>query len=130
MPIGPYPPDSEITPDHLSHGSVQIDGRWRPVLQRQATEEDACTNCRGFGHGGNPFIGAVYLCESCSGSGLRQPGQPAYVTEHLGCYSTLMEGQQLSQLPSPDRILQMATSWWPVWLTLIIVATIIAVNTI
>jgi hypothetical protein len=54
---------------------------WRPFLQKQATEEDACTDCRGYGFGGMPLCGAVYMCKSCNGTGYRQPGQPPYVPE-------------------------------------------------
>jgi hypothetical protein len=79
--IGPHPPNEEITEQHLMFGIVTINGVSRPVLQKQATEEDACTACRGYGHGGNPLCGGVYMCKECDGSGLRQPGQPPFVPE-------------------------------------------------
>lgn len=78
MAIGPHPKNEDITEQHLMFGTVKVNGEWRPVLQRQATGGDACTACRGYGHGGNPLCGAVYTCEECDGSGLRQPGQPPY----------------------------------------------------
>lgn len=112
MAIGPNPPNDEITEQHLMFGTVKVNGEWRPVLQRQATEEDACTECRGFGTGGCPLVGAVYTCKACEGTGLRQPGQPLYVPEEKRSETEPVEAP-VTCPPNP---------WW--WAAIIVAVTL------
>lgn len=114
MAFGPNPPNEKITQQHLMFGVVDINGESRPVLQKQATEEDACTECRGYGHRGNPLCGAIYTCQACKGSGIRQPGQPPYVPKAEKKEEPAEA--ELTTCPSPPW-------WW--WAALILAVTLL-----
>lgn len=69
----PYRPDPEPEkPDLGVLGYIKVGDRWKPFLERYEGK-DACKNCRGYGNGGNPLCGAVYVCKTCNGTGRRPP---------------------------------------------------------